>query len=217
MSESLAGMRRQYARAGLLEQDCPADPLQLFADWMRQAVISEQPPVEANAMVLSTLDAQGRPHSRVMLLKELDERGFVFYTNYESDKGRELAVQPEAALLFFWPSLERQVRIEGRVEQVPTVESDAYYDRRPLGSRLGAWASAQSCPLESREQLEVRLAEVTERFAGNEQPPRPSHWGGYVLVPRRIEFWQGRPSRLHDRIDYRSQPDGGWSKTRLSP
>lgn len=157
MSESLAGMRRQYARAGLLEQDCPADPLQLFADWMRQAVISEQPPVEANAMVLSTLDAQGRPHSRVMLLKELDERGFVFYTNYESDKGRELAVQPEAALLFFWPSLERQVRIEGRVEQVPAMESDAYYDRRPLGSRLGAWASAQSCPLESREQLESTL------------------------------------------------------------
>ncbi len=217
MTDGLAGMRRHYARQDLLEQNCPSEPFQLFADWLRLAVATEQPPVEANAMVLSTVDGNGCPHSRVMLLKELDARGFVFYTNYESDKGLELALQPHAALLFFWPALERQVRVEGRVEKVAAAESDAYYNVRPLGSRLGAWASAQSRPLASREQLEARLAAVTEQFAGNEQPPRPPHWGGFLLVPERIEFWQGRPSRLHDRIDYRRLPDHSWSRTRLSP
>lgn len=210
-------MRRHYCRDGLLEQDCPSDPLPLFKRWLQQAVASEKEPVEPNAMVLSTQGAEGQPHSRVMLLKELDERGFVFYTNYQSDKGLELADCPLASLLFFWPVLERQVRIEGRVEPISAAESDAYYQQRPLGSKLGAWASAQSQPLASREQLQQQMDEVKQRFTGLDSPPRPPHWGGYRLLPARIEFWQGRPSRLHDRINYLLQADGSWQQQRLSP
>lgn len=217
-AEQLAHMRRNYVRDGLLEGNSPANPMQLFGQWLEHAVQTEKPPSEANAMLLSTADASGQPHARIMLLKGMDERGFVFFSNYQSAKGLQMEDNPLAALTFFWPVLERQVRIEGRVERVSADESDAYYAVRPLGSRLGAWASPQSQPIGGREQLAERLAAVNQRFADNDNPARPAHWGGYRVLPQRIEFWQGRPDRLHDRLDYRLQPDSGdWSMTRLAP
>ncbi|TDQ40010.1 pyridoxamine 5'-phosphate oxidase [Thiopseudomonas denitrificans] len=217
-AEQLAHMRRNYVRDGLLEGNSPANPMQLFGQWLEHAVQTEKPPSEANAMLLSTADASGQPHARIMLLKGMDERGFVFFSNYQSAKGLQMEDNPLAALTFFWPVLERQVRIEGRVERVSADESDAYYAVRPLGSRLGAWASPQSQPIGGREQLAERLAAVNQRFADNDNPARPPHWGGYRVLPQRIEFWQGRPDRLHDRLDYRLQPDSGdWSMTRLAP
>lgn len=168
-------------------------------------------------MMLATVDQQGQPHCRVVLLKGLDAEGFVFYTNYDSAKGQQLATQPLAALTFFWPALERQVRIEGVIEQVSAAESDAYFNLRPLGSRHGAWASAQSRPLSGRAQLEEALAAVEQRFADNQQPPRPAHWGGYRLLPQCIEFWQGRSCRLHDRLSYKLQAEGQWLCERLAP
>ncbi|TWI53062.1 pyridoxamine 5'-phosphate oxidase [Pseudomonas duriflava] len=216
MTQTLADMRRDYTRDGLTEAQAPTDPFILFGQWFEEAVRTEQPPVEANAMVLATVDAEQQPHCRVLLLKGVDSHGFVFYTNYESAKGQQIAVQPKAAMTFFWPTLERQVRIEGTIEQVSAEESDAYYRVRPLGSRLGAWASPQSRVITGREELEARVAEIQTRFARQEEPPRPPHWGGYRLVPHRIEFWQGRSSRLHDRLDY--QRDGeGWRRQRLAP
>lgn len=216
-ADQLAHMRRNYIRDGLLEGNSPEEPLTLFSTWLEQAIEIEQPPVEANAMLLSTVDKSGQPHARVMLLKGLDEHGFVFFSNYESDKGLEMAATSLAALTFFWPGLERQIRIEGRVEKVSAKESDDYYAVRPLGSRLGAWTSPQSRAISSREQLDASLLQVQARFAGNDNPPRPEYWGGYRLLPQRIEFWQGRPNRLHDRLDYRLQADGCWSRTRLAP
>lgn len=216
-AEQLAHMRRNYVRDGLLEQNSPATPFELFHLWLEHAVATERPPNEANAMLLSTADQTGQPHARVMLLKGLDPRGFVFFSNYESDKGLEMAANPKVALTFFWTALERQVRVEGMVEQVSVAESDAYYAVRPLGSRLGAWASPQSRPIAGREQLAANLAAVHQRFAGEESPQRPPHWGGYRVLPQRIEFWQGRPDRLHDRLDYRLQGDASWSMTRLAP
>ena len=215
MSPSLADMRRDYTRDGLTEAQAPVDPYALFGQWFEEAVRTEQPPVEANACWLATVDAEGQPHCRVLLLKGVDAQGFVFYTNYDSAKGRQLAAQPRAAMTFFWPALERQVRIEGLVEQVSTEESDAYYRVRPLGSRLGAWASPQSQAIADRHELEQRLAAVQERFADGE-PSRPPFWGGYRLKPQRIEFWQGRSSRLHDRLDYQ-WVEGGWQRQRLAP
>lgn len=215
-TEQLANMRRNYTRDGLLEEQAPLEPFALFKQWLADAVATEQPPVEPNAMTLATVDGAGQPHCRTLLLKGLDERGFVFYSNYASAKGEELQAQPAAAMTFFWPALERQVRIEGVVERVSAEESDAYFNMRPLGSRLGAWASAQSQPLASRAELEEALAELEQRYA-DQDPPRPEHWGGYRIVPQRIEFWQGRTCRLHDRLNYQLQDDNHWTRERLAP
>lgn len=213
--QALADMRRDYTRDGLDEAQAPAAPFELFHRWFAEAVATEQPPVEANAMQLATVDSEGQPHCRVLLLKVLDERGFTFFTNYDSDKGQQLLANPKAAMTFFWPGLERQVRIEGLVEKVTPAESDAYFQVRPLGSRLGAWASPQSRVIAGRGELERLMAETQARFMET-APHCPEHWGGYRLVPHRMEFWQGRSSRLHDRLDYRLQ-DGSWQRVRLAP
>jgi pyridoxamine 5'-phosphate oxidase len=215
MTQDLAAMRREYTRDGLAEAQAPLEPFSLFHLWFAQAMEVEQPPVEANAMTLATVDSQGFPHCRVLLLKALDQRGFTFFTNYDSAKGEQLKANPRAAMTFFWPGLERQVRIEGVVERVTPVESDAYYQVRPLGSRLGAWASPQSQVLRDRTELEALLYETEQRFL-DQAPHCPEHWGGYRLLPERIEFWQGRPSRLHDRLNYLLHADG-WLRQRLAP
>ncbi|MGA8132661.1 MAG: pyridoxamine 5'-phosphate oxidase [Pseudomonas gingeri] len=215
MTQALADMRRDYTRDGLTEALAPAEPFALFHQWFAEAVKTEQAPVEANAMTLATVDEEGRPHCRILLLKGLDEVGFTFFTNYESDKGRQLAARPFAAMTFFWPTLERQVRIEGRVVKVSAQESDAYFQVRPLGSRLGAWASPQSRVIADRGELEGLLQNTEARFSDT-QPDCPEHWGGYRLLPERIEFWQGRASRLHDRLDYRLL-GADWTRRRLAP
>lgn len=215
MVQTLADMRRDYTRDGLSEELAPAEPFSLFQHWFDDAVKTEQPPVEPNAMTLATVDEEGRPHCRVLLLKGLDSRGFTFFSNYDSAKGRQLAARPFAAMTFFWPSLERQVRIEGRVERVSVEESDAYFQVRPLGSRLGAWASPQSQVIRDRAELEGYLAETELRFL-ERAPECPPHWGGYRLLAERVEFWQGRASRLHDRLNYRLV-DGAWLRERLAP
>jgi len=185
MSQRLADMRRNYAREGLTEAQAPEEPFALFHRWFNEAVETEQAPVEANAMTLATVDADGRPHCRVLLLKGLDAQGFTFFSNYESAKGQQLDARPFAAMTFFWPALERQVRIEGRVTRVSHEESDAYFQVRPLGSRLGAWASPQSRVIADREELEGLLKDTEARFMDT-QPDCPDHWGGYLLVPDRI-------------------------------
>lgn len=215
MTQALADMRRDYTRDGLTEANAPVEPFALFTRWFEEALATEQAPVEANAMTLATVDAQGRPHCRVLLLKALDPQGFTFFTNYESDKGRQLDANPFAAMTFFWPTLERQVRIEGRVSKVSHDESDAYFQVRPLGSRLGAWASPQSRVIADRAELEGLLKATEQRFSDT-QPHCPEHWGGYRLLPERIEFWQGRSSRLHDRLNYRLV-DQAWQRERLAP
>ena len=215
MTQTLADMRRDYTREGLSEANAPDEPFALFRQWFDDAVKTEQPPVEPNAMTLATVDADGRPHCRVLLLKVLDERGFTFFSNYDSAKAEQLAARPFAAMTFFWPSLERQVRIEGRVEKVSAEESDAYYQVRPLGSRLGAWASPQSRVIRDRAELERLLAETERRFL-DQAPHCPPHWGGYRLLPERIEVWQRRPCRVHDRLNYR-QGAGTWQRDRLAP
>lgn len=209
---SIADIRQNYEKSELLESQAAGNPFDQFAAWFGQAVDAGQN--EVNAMTLATATPAGVPSARIVLLKGFDERGFTFFTNYLSRKGQELLENPHASLLFFWSALERQVRLEGTIEKVAPDESDAYYHSRPLGSRLGAWVSEQSRPT-TREALEAREAEMTARFGDN--PPRPEHWGGYRLVPARIEFWQGRPSRLHDRLLYTRQPDGHWERTRLAP
>ena len=216
MAQTLADMRREYTRDGLNEAQAPAEPFVLFQQWFEDAVKTEQLPVEPNAMTLATVDTDGQPHCRVLLLKGLDARGFTFFSNYDSAKGGHLAANPRAAMTFFWPALERQVRIEGQVEKVSVEESDAYYRVRPLGSRLGAWASPQSQPIDSREWLEENERKIKEQFADG-TIKRPPHWGGYRVRPTHIEFWQGRPSRLHDRIRYNLQIKGNWKIERLAP
>lgn len=215
MPLSLAQMRRNYTLGGLQEEAAALDPLQMFAQWLQQARETECAPVEANSMHLSTVDSQGRPHGRVLLLKGASEAGFTFFGNYQSAKGQELDANPWAAMTFFWPGLERQVRIEGQVHRLDAQLSDDYFDSRPVASRLGAWASPQSQVIADRAALEALLAQTIRRFV--DQPlQRPEHWGGYCLQPERMEFWQGRADRLHDRLDYRLQ-DGVWHRTRLAP
>ncbi len=210
---SPAELRKEYMRRGLSESELDPDPIRQFQRWFDEAASAGL--IEPNAMTLATATRDGHPSARMVLLKGFDARGFVFYTNYESRKGGELEQNPQAALVFFWVELERQVRVEGRVERAAPAESDAYFASRPLGSQIGAWASAQSRVIAGREPLERRTAELEDEYAGREVP-RPSQWGGYRVVPHVIEFWQGRPSRLHDRLRYR-QKDGGWIVERLSP
>jgi len=212
-SPSLADMRRSYEQAALDESHVAHDPMHQFQQWMDEAVRCQV--IEANAMTLATVDPDGRPSTRVVLLKGLDERGLVWYTNYESRKAKSLAHQPYAALQFFWPDLERVVRIEGLVQPIDAQESDAYYRTRPLDSRIGAWASPQSQVIASREVLQAHWDENQARQGAD--PHRPPNWGGYRLQPDRWELWQGRPSRLHDRLCSRQQPDGNWALTRLAP
>ena len=192
--------------------DCKPDPLDQFADWFLQ--VQGAGYAEPTAMTLATVDGRGQPSARIVLLKGFDQRGFAFYTNYTSRKGQELEASGRAALLFYWDKQMRQVRIEGAVERVAASESDEYFATRPRGSQVGAWASPQSAPIADRASLEKRVAQFTERF-GAEPVPRPSHWGGYRIVPDRFEFWQGRASRLHDRVVYLR--DGGWTRSRIAP
>ncbi len=208
----ISQLRRDYKREALDEAHADADPIRQFSRWWDEALASQLP--EPNAMTLATASADGRPSVRVVLLKGFDAAGFVFFTNYDSRKGRELAANPHAALLFFWPELERQVRIEGAVQRVSADESDAYYASRPLGSRIGAWASPQSRPIPSKAWLVTQAAEMGVRHGLN--PARPPFWGGFRVAPASVEFWQGRPSRLHDRLLYTREGDH-WARVRLSP
>jgi pyridoxamine 5'-phosphate oxidase len=213
-SPSVADLRREYARARLDESDVSHDPMVEFARWFAEA--QEARVLEPNAMTLATADADGAPAARIVLLKGFDERGFVFFTDYRSRKGAELEANPRAALVFYWGELERQIRITGRVTRTSAEESEAYFQSRPLGSRLGAWVSHQSRVIPSRAVLERDLREIEARF-GDGEVPLPGHWGGYRVEPVTVEFWQGRPSRLHDRIRYGRQPSGRWVIERLSP
>lgn len=209
----LSEIRKDYTIKSLDINDVSFDPFHQFRVWLDEAIDSEVP--EVNAMCLSTLGINGFPNGRIVLLKEMDH-GFVFFTNYESEKGQEIAANPKASLTFFWPELERQVRIMGNLEKVSSEESDKYFLSRPMGSQIGAWTSPQSKEIANREEIEGRLKEIENRFS-KEPISRPPHWGGYRLLPFRIEFWQGRPSRLHDRICYKKQETGEWLISRLAP
>jgi pyridoxamine 5'-phosphate oxidase len=210
----LGDLRREYTLAGLRRADLEANPMAQFEKWFQQAVTSKLP--EPNAMTLATSDKQGHPSARTVLLKALDGRGFIFYTNYESRKGRELEWNPNAALLFFWPQLERQISIAGTVTKLPRGESEQYFKSRPKGSRLAALAANQSEPIPDRGMLEKRMAVLFAKYPGEEIPAPPA-WGGYCLAPHRMEFWQGRPSRLHDRFEYLKLLDNSWQIERLAP
>lgn len=212
----ITSSRQDYALGSLRAEDLGGDPIVAFDSWMQSAVEAAVP--EPNAASLATVDDRGQPSSRIVLCRGYDARGFTFYTNYEGRKARELDGQQRAALCFFWQPLERQVRIEGKVERVSAAESDAYFASRPRASRIGAWASPQSRVLSSRDELEALYAETVARFDGVEDVPRPEGWGGYRVVHERVEFWQGRPSRLHDRILFERENEGdGWSTSRLAP
>jgi len=213
IGEQVAHLRKDYGQAVLDELDVADDPIAQFTRWFDEALKAEVN--EPNAMSVATVDADGRPTSRIVLVKQFDARGFTWYTNYDSQKGRQLNGNPCAALLFFWSELERQVRIEGRVERTTAEESDKYFNSRPLKSRLAAIASRQSAPIANRAALERHYEDVARQFG--EAPPRPQNWGGFRLVPERIEFWQGRRSRFHDRIVYERQGDGSWTRQRLQP
>lgn len=210
--DSIAQLRKNYTFGQLSETEAPRNPLDLFQVWFDQAIQAQCP--EPNSMTLATADQAGNPSARIVLLKGADQAGFTFFTNYESQKGQELAFRPQAALLFHWHELERQVRIKGIVAKVDAAESDAYFHSRPPASRIGAWASPQSKAIPNREFLEEAEKQFAQQYG--DQPPRPEHWGGYRLKPTEIEFWQGRPSRLHDRIHY--QLNGSdWKIARLAP
>jgi len=213
MSKDLWRLGEQYAGAPLDPEDCDPDPIVEFRRWFQRAVDAQLPSV--NAVTLATIDERGRPAARIVLLKDFDERGFVFFTNYQSRKAHDLAAHPFAALVAFWEPLHRQVRIEGAIEKVEPAASDAYFATRPRGSQIGAIVSPQSHPIASRGVLEQLVAE-TEQAIGAAEPARPANWGGYRLVPDMIELWQGQPSRLHDRVRYRREHDR-WARDRLAP
>ena len=213
LPHTIAQLRKSYGRAELNEASTPANPLELFAQWLQEAINAQLP--EPNAMTLATVSSAMRPSTRVVLIKGFDARGIVWYTNYQSRKAQELAATPFAALQFHWVELERVVRIEGRVEKVSAEESDAYFHSRPLDSRIGAWASPQSQVIAGRSVLVTNAAKYGAQFLLN--PPRPPHWGGYRLVPEQWEFWQGRKSRLHDRLRYTLSTDTTWLRERLAP
>ncbi len=209
----LSDIRKEYTIKSLDFNDVSFDPFHQFRVWLDEAIDSEVP--EVNAMCLSTLGLNGFPNARIVLLKEMDH-GFVFFTNYESEKGQEINANPKASLTFFWPELERQVRIMGQIEKVNESESDTYFHSRPIGSQIGAWTSPQSQTIANREELNAKLELMEKRFS-TEKISRPTYWGGYRLLPLRVEFWQGRPSRLHDRICYQKSEAGKWEITRLAP
>lgn len=209
----LHSIRKNYQLAALTEAEAAATPFLQLENWLQQAINSDEE--EPTAMVVSTVDADLQPHARVVLLKELTEEGLVFFTNYSGNKGRQLAENPKVSVLFFWQSLERQVRITGTAEKTPDAVSDAYFQSRPLESRLGAWVSEQSTVIASPEILTERFETFRQRFG--EEVPRPTHWGGYLIKPTTFEFWQGRPSRLHDRLFYSPDKKGGWKIERLAP
>jgi pyridoxamine 5'-phosphate oxidase len=211
--QELADLRREYSREALNRSSVDADPFVQFGKWMNEAIASEM--LDATAMILSTVDAENRPSSRVVLLKGFDERGFRFFTNYGSRKSRELEANPNATIHFFWAELERQINIRGRVEKATREEAEEYFRTRPVESRLGAWASNQSETVSSRAELEKKFEEMRVKFSGDDVP-LPPFWGGYRVTPDRFEFWQGRPSRLHDRICYTLE-NGVWNIIRLSP
>ena len=209
----LADLRKDYTLAGLRRVELETDPIQQFQKWFQQALDARL--LEPSAMTLATADQQGRPSARIVLLKGLDERGFIFFTNYESRKGRELAENPNAALVFYWAELERQVRVSGGAARISRGESEKYFTARPRGHQLGAWVSTQSEVIANRAVLEKRLDEFEQRYPG--AVPLPPFWGGFVLSPIEIEFWQGRPNRLHDRFRYTRRPDNTWLIERLAP
>jgi pyridoxamine 5'-phosphate oxidase len=211
--DNVAALRRDYTQAGLLETDVDPHPMKQFERWFQQAIAANL--LEPNAMTLATVTPEGKPTARIVLLKGFDEGGFVFYTNYDSQKGQELRQSPYAALLFLWGDLERQVRIEGCVERVDSQAAEEYFHSRPVGSQLGAWASPQSSVIPHRDVLERRMEELTQEYHDREIP-KPPYWGGFRVIPTEIEFWQGRPSRLHDRLRYQLI-DGKWQIDRLAP
>lgn len=214
LPQQISQLRREYMHTSLDESNVYHEPFRQFRAWFDEAVRAEIP--EANAMHLATCSAEGRPSGRIVLLKDLDERGFVFFTNYQSRKGEQMAENPHAALTFFWGGLERQVRAEGMTEKIDPAASDAYFATRPLGAQIGAWASPQSKVIANRKILEDAVRMQEQKF-GTATPARPPHWGGYRLLPVLVEFWQGRESRLHDRIVYELQADGTWQIVRLAP
>jgi pyridoxamine 5'-phosphate oxidase len=213
-NQSIAALRKDYRNAELHETDMASDPVQQFDIWFQQAMVAQVP--EPNAMTLATADASGRPSARMVLLKGLDSSGFTFFTNYNSHKASDLTENPQAALVFYWHELERQVRVEGKVKRLKSKDSDEYYNSRPLDSRLGAWASPQSQTIAGRDILEQQFDNLKLLYA-NQSPPRPDFWGGYCIVPDTIEFWQGRTSRMHDRIQYKKNSRGVWKISRLAP
>ena len=214
LNRSIADIRKDYASRELVETGASPDPMELFGVWWSEAIESRID--EVNAMTLATASTDGMPSARIVLLKGFDEEGFVFFTNYQSFKGMQLAENPRACLVFFWKELERQVRVTGLVQKLPVADSDAYFRSRPEGSRIGAWASPQSLVIPGREWLEEAYAEQAGVMAGTDIP-RPEFWGGYRVRPIIIEFWQGRPSRLHDRLQYTLEDNGGWKRERLAP